>query len=257
MNDDTIRALQVPLNPAFVSVLQAGPAAGSAYLDIATVLYEATEIFGAGGWGFVLDGRPFVLTQGGYPDKPGKDDVWAAVGHVTIAGGEAHGDMGTCIQSGPGARAAEMGAKGAVSDCIKRCMSHIADRLGLVLRDKEATAHDGAEIGRRWREYMQETGGEVPTRELPSATEAPAPTPFAVPYGWAEDYKAKLSDARKLAAGIDGKVIRHIVGVDENCALEDMLAGIDAWLAKGGTIDALMSRAVDLVNGRQPVGGRR
>lgn len=70
------------------------------------------------------------------------------------------------------------------------------------------------------------------------------------PYGWANEYKVALAETRLLNSAVDGKVIRHVLRVPENCDQEAMLRAIDQWLGiKGASVNMLMSRAVDLVNG--------
>lgn len=256
LSEETMRQLDVPLNPNLISVLQAGPASGEPYLETFVVISEANAVFGVGGWGFVLDGPPFILAKGDDPSKPGKNDVWAAIGRVTLAGGESHGDMGTNTQSGPGPAAVEMAAKGSVSDCLKRCMTHLADRLGLVLRDKQTNR---AEIERRWREYLAASGGEVPMREqpatLPQQEAAPAPPATAVEYPWVADFRDMMT-----RTGVAAAAVCAVVGVTPGAKfLTEVAPAIDWWLRSetGRTVEKLLSEAADRAANAQLAGSTR
>lgn len=135
LSDQALHDLALPLNPARVEALPAGhPAAGKPYLPGDDVIRRANEIFGFAGWSFSA-GQPFALAQG---DADGKGTVWAAMGRVTV-GEASYEDMGTNTQSGWGAHAIEMSAKGAVTDAVKRCLTYLGDQFGLVLRDKDLT----------------------------------------------------------------------------------------------------------------------
>lgn len=138
--DDTIRALSGPLDPNRVAVMTDGPQSGIPYLEAHDVIRTANTIFGFGNWGFELLALP---TPHEGLDKNSKPyTVWMAHGRLTVKGGVAFSDLGTNLQSGPGGPATEMASKGAVSDCLKRCLKQYGDQFGLALYDKHMSRAD-------------------------------------------------------------------------------------------------------------------
>ena len=135
--ENVITELNKPLDPRRVRIMpDTSPAKGARYLPSDDVILAANRIFGYGGWSFTLLAAPYLVEEA----EP-RQQVWGAWGRFA-AGDVSHDDFGTCGRSGAGAPALEMAIKGAVSDALKRCLTHMGDQFGLVLRDKSITGHD-------------------------------------------------------------------------------------------------------------------
>ena len=163
---ETLAKLKAPLDPKRVLAIPDGPAKGSPYLPGYDVIETANAIFGYGNWGFELVSPPWAERGEGKDGKP--YTVWLAMGRVYIRGGFTFTDLGSNQQSGPGAAAVEMSAKGAVTDSLKRCLMHYGDQFGLVLHDKDTNR---AELEREFAEASGETrapesnGAKPPLRD--------------------------------------------------------------------------------------------
>ena len=135
--DHALEELAKPLDPKRITVGQNGPLRGIKYLEGEDVIRTANHIFGYGGWSFELLSQPWIVEKGEQGDKHTPYEVWAAHGRLTVA--DAHfADVGTCVRQGLGSGGLEMAIKGAVTDCVKRCLRNMGDQFGLILYDKTA-----------------------------------------------------------------------------------------------------------------------
>lgn len=193
---EVIGKLNAALDPARVAVLvpfEGGPQIP--YLPGHDVIRTANEIFGYGNWGFNLLSPPWA--ERGEDGKGKPFTVWMAMGRLDIRGGRAFTDMGSNQQSGLGAPATEMSAKGAVTDALKRCLMHYGDQFGLVLYDKEMSRADLAQ-------QFEDAGGEA----LPKATNAPIRArlnPPIKPGTWAE-LTARMPKEKAFKRDVEGVI---------------------------------------------------
>lgn len=159
-----VNNLKRPLNPARVRTFTDGPSKGVPYLASHDIIRTANAVFGIGSWGFELQGQPWMVemstTKGGTAQE-----VWAAIGTLTVEGGQSVSEIGTNTRSGDGASGLEMAIKGAVSDALKRCLRCYGDQFGLVLYDKSI----GEEaLKERWAAYVAEQKGQPAAPVAPS-----------------------------------------------------------------------------------------
>lgn len=205
MITDTARLeLAKPLDPHRVSIMPDGPAKGSKYLTGQDVIETANRIFGYGAWGFELLSPPICL------EREGNYEVWGAHGQVRVEGGGTFSDFGTCVRNGRGSGGLEMAIKGAVTDCVKRCLRNYGDQFGLVLYEKGLTMADLN------REFQQ--GGSAPAAVTPPATEPP---------DYSVVWKAFLDQCK--AFGVGARAICNGFGFDPKTADE-----ATAWMREFG-----------------------
>jgi hypothetical protein len=137
LSEHALEELAKPLDPKRITVGQNGPLRGIKYLEGEDVIRTANHIFGYGGWSFELLAQPWIVEKGEQGNNHTPYEVWAAHGRLTVS--EAHfADVGTCVRNGAGSGGLEMAIKGAVTDCVKRCLRNMGDQFGLILYDKTA-----------------------------------------------------------------------------------------------------------------------
>lgn len=133
---DVKLALAQPLDPHRVTVGRSGPLNGIKYLEGEDVIRTANRIFGYGEWSFELLSQPWIIEQGSQGNNSTEYQVWAAHGRLSVSEGGSFADVGTCVRQGKGSGGLEMAIKGAVTDCVKRCLRNYGDQFGLILYDK-------------------------------------------------------------------------------------------------------------------------
>ena len=179
---EAIAELDGPLDPRRVVAFQSGPQKGVPYLEGHDVIRRANEIFGYGNWGFELVGQPTMVESGEQGNNKTPYQVWMAVGRLSIAGGQSVTEIGTNVRQGGGSASLEMAIKGAVTDAIKRCLTHLGDQFGLVLRDKSVGAADlraeyqaasGKPPAQQQRRDVDPDTGEIPASDPPAHQPAP------------------------------------------------------------------------------------
>lgn len=136
LESDVKLALAQPLDPHRVTVGRSGPLNGIKYLEGEDVIRTANRIFGYGEWGFELLSQPWVIEKSEQGNNATPYEVWAAHGRLSVSGGGSFADVGTCVRQGKGSGGLEMAIKGAVTDCVKRCLRNYGDQFGLILYDK-------------------------------------------------------------------------------------------------------------------------
>lgn len=195
-------ALSQPLDPHRVTIMPDGPAKGSKYLTGQDVIETANRIFGYGAWGFELITPPICL------EREDRYEVWGAHGVLHVEGGGSFSDFGTCVRNGKGPSGLEMAIKGAVTDCVKRCLRNYGDQFGLVLYEKGLTMADLN------REFQQ--GGGAESAPLPPLDPPPeVKVSKGVPEWWPAFRKAKtdahLTDAAIEAVLNEGPTVAAVV----------------------------------------------
>lgn len=136
LENDIVLQLAQPLDPSRVTVGSSGPLQGIKYLEGEDVIRTANRIFGYGQWGFELISPPWAAEKGEQGQRGTAYEVWAAHGRLSVSGGGSFADVGTCVRQGAGSGGLEMAIKGAVTDCVKRCLRNYGDQFGLILYDK-------------------------------------------------------------------------------------------------------------------------
>ena len=200
-----------------------GPARGTKYLTGQDVIETANRIFGYGGWGFELITPPICI------EKEGNYEVWGAHGVLRIDGGGSFSDFGTCVRNGRGAPGLEMAIKGAVTDCVKRCLRNYGDQFGLVLYEKGLTmadlnrefqqggsASEAGQPGETRADPVISRPTEPPVYTLPPYEQPPAAkVSKGVPEWWPAFRKAKtdahLTDAAIEAVLNEGPTVAAVV----------------------------------------------
>lgn len=198
-------ALDKPLDPHRVTIMHDGPAKGSKYLTGQDVIETANRIFGYGGWGFELLAPPICI------EREGNYEVWGAHGILRVEGGGSFSDFGTCVRNGRGASGLEMAIKGAVTDCVKRCLRNYGDQFGLVLYEKGLTMADLN------REFQQ--GGSASEAGQPGETRAdPVLSRPTEPPDYSVVWQAFLGQCK--AVGVGARAICNGFGFDPKTAHE-------------------------------------
>ena len=191
-----------------------GPAKGSKYLTGQDVIETANRIFGYGAWGFELITPPICL------EREDRYEVWGAHGVLHVEGGGSFSDFGTCVRNGKGPSGLEMAIKGAVTDCVKRCLRNYGDQFGLVLYEKGLTMADLN------REFQQ--GGSAPGSGQSGGTRAePVHPPPAEPPDYSVVWTAFLAQCK--AVGVGNRAICNGLGVDPKSNEEAI-----AWMREHG-----------------------
>ena len=223
LESDVKLALAQPLDPHRVTVGNSGPLRGIKYLEGEDVIRTANRIFGYGEWGFSLLSQPWVIEEGSQGSNHTKYQVWAAHGRLMVSGGGSFADVGTCVRQGDGSGGLEMAIKGAVTDCVKRCLRNYGDQFGLILYDKTT---DMAGLAADYK-----AGAPLP----PFPGEAPAAPKPDVPE-WVEKFN---TDRKRM--GIGNSLIEEVIGTKLS------ITNIEKWLGaeEGRTPDKLLSLAAD------------
>lgn len=223
LESDVKLALAQPLDPHRVTVGRSGPLNGIKYLEGEDVIRTANRIFGYGEWGFELLSQPWVIEEGSQGSNHTKYQVWAAHGRLMVSGGGSFADVGTCVRQGDGSGGLEMAIKGAVTDCVKRCLRNYGDQFGLILYDKTT---DMAGLAADYK-----AGAPLP----PFPGEAPAAPKPDVPE-WVEKFN---TDRKRMSIG--NSLIEEVIGARLS------ITNIEKWLTTedGRTPDKLLSLAAD------------
>lgn len=211
LESDVKLALAQPLDPHRVTVGNSGPLRGIKYLEGEDVIRTANRIFGYGEWGFSLLSQPWVIEEGSQGSNHTKYQVWAAHGRLMVSGGGSFADVGTCVRQGDGSGGLEMAIKGAVTDCMKRCLRNYGDQFGLILYDKTT---DMAGLAAEYR-------NEHPNEPLPPVDPAPAPKVSAskgVPEFWPH-YRQLM-----VAKHIPDSAVEAVIGTGPT------MAAVEQWL---------------------------
>lgn len=204
LDNEVILELAQPLDPKRVTVGKSGPLNGIKYLEGEDVIRTANRIFGYGGWGFELQAQPWIVEAGEQGTNHTKYEVWAAHGRLSVAGGGAFADVGTCVRQGLGSGGLEMAIKGAVTDCVKRCLRNYGDQFGLVLYDKSADMRSLA------ADFSESTGEPEP---LPPMDAPPvAKVAKGVP-PWYPEYRQL-----KMAKGVTDEAVERVIGTGPTVA---------------------------------------
>lgn len=203
--------LAQPLDPHRVTVGQNGPLQGIKYLEGEDVIRTANRIFGYGEWGFELIGQPWAVEKGEQGTRNTLYEVWAAHGRLSVSGGGSFADVGTCVRSGAGSGGLEMAIKGAVTDCVKRCLRNYGDQFGLILYDKTT---DMAGLAADFKAV-------APTPDVPE---------------WVEPFNKE-----RKAKGITATEIATVIGASGT------ISNIEKWMTEGNfTTTDLLQFASDL-----------
>lgn len=214
LESEVALALAQPLDPKRVTVGNNGPLRGIKYLEGEDVIRTANRIFGYGGWGFELEGQPWVVEKGEQGNNNTPYEVWAAHGRLTVSGGACFADVGTCVRQGAGSGGLEMAIKGAVTDCMKRCLRNYGDQFGLILYDKSADM-----------------------RSLEQAAAPPLPDPSEVP-AWVAPFNRDRKER-----GITADEIAKVIGSSGT------ITNIEKWISESPeqrSPEKLLSLAADL-----------
>ena len=238
LESDVKLALAQPLDPHRVTVGNSGPLRGIKYLEGEDVIRTANRIFGYGEWSFELQSHPWVIEEGSQGSNHTKYQVWAAHGRLMVSGGGSFADVGTCVRQGDGSGGLEMAIKGAVTDCVKRCLRNYGDQFGLILYDKTT---DMAGLAADFRAGSEPSGDgaiDAYTHEQrlpPFPQEVPAAPKPDVP-----EWVAKFNADRK-GMGIGNSLIEEVIGTKLS------ITNIEKWLGaeEGRTPDKLLSLAAD------------
>ena len=238
LESDVKLALAQPLDPHRVTVGRSGPLNGIKYLEGEDVIRTANRIFGYGEWGFELLSQPWVIEKSEQGNNATPYEVWAAHGRLSVSGGGSFADVGTCVRQGKGSGGLEMAIKGAVTDCVKRCLRNYGDQFGLILYDKTT---DMAGLAADFRAGSEPSGDgaiDAYTHEQrlpPFPQEVPATPKPDVP-----EWVAKFNADRK-SMGIGNSLIEEVIGTKLS------VTNIEKWLnaEEGRTPDKLLSLAAD------------
>ena len=211
LESDVKLQLAQPLDPNRVTVGQNGPLRNIKYLEGEDVIRTANRIFGYGEWGFELIGQPWAVEKGEQGGNNTAYEVWAAHGRLSVSGGGSFADVGTCVRSGAGSGGLEMAIKGAVTDCVKRCLRNYGDQFGLILYDKTT---DMAGLAADFK-------GAAPAPDVPD---------------WVEPFNKE-----RKAKGIGATEIATVIGASGT------ITNIEKWMAEGNFTPAdLLQFASDL-----------
>lgn len=194
--------LAAPLDPNRVKHREGSGGRSLSYLEGHDVIRTANEVFGIGGWGYVVNDLTCIGTEP-FERKDFKTGetkkgirvgyralVMARIGEVSfeeVGYGDAQEYNGSTITPH------ELASKEAVTDALKRALKNLGDQFGLVLYDKFAPEHNGrnatapgtgasssaGSVGAR--------GGQAAVTE-PHSPASPAATNFASPGSLAWKY---------------------------------------------------------------------
>ena len=221
ITDEQKVALEAALDESRVKKLDTGGHAAD-YLETYDIIDTANRIFGFDGWSFEV----IEVTQvhAATRDGEGTGAFFMARGRLTI-GGVTREDIGTndiSYRRSDGSAspdAFETSAKGAVSDCLKRCFRTFGNQFGNSLKDKERN--------RPQRQQRPSSGGVAQRQERRS------PEPRVE--GSSPSAPAKNDNGTKFAelvkeSKLSGKAILEIAGVESIPEIADW----DALRAKVG-----------------------
>lgn len=193
LESDVKLALAQPLDPHRVTVGNNGPLRGIKYLEGEDVIRTANRIFGYGGWSFELQSQPWVIEEGAQGTNHTKYQVWAAHGRLSVSEGGSFADVGTCVRQGEGSGGLEMAIKGAVTDCMKRCLRNYGDQFGLILYDKTT---DMAGLA---ADFSGASGVELPPMDTPARGKTVEPS-------WWGEFRSLCTQKSITAAALESVI---------------------------------------------------
>ena len=128
-----VEKLAQPLDPALVSQRKGRGNKSFDYIEGHTVIGQANEIFGYGGWGYELAGDVSLRRMEKVDTKTGEIKVsfaYSAPVRVTVPGAPSRTDIGFHVVAEDTPEGHETAAKGAVTDGMKRALRSFGDRFG-------------------------------------------------------------------------------------------------------------------------------
>ena len=148
------KALSQPLDPGLVSQRRGRAGRSYSYIEGHTVIDQANEVFGYGGWGYELVGDVTLRQIEVVDPKSGEVKrirAYSAPVRVTVLGAPPRMDVGFHAVVDESADGHETACKGAVTDGLKRALRSFGDRFGNglygdghVSRAASSEASDGA-----------------------------------------------------------------------------------------------------------------
>ena len=128
-----VEKLAQPLDPALVSQRKGRGNKSFDYIEGHTVIGQANEIFGYGGWGYELAGDVSLRRIEKVDTKSGELKVsfaYSAPVRVTVPGSPSRTDIGFHAVAEDTSEGHETAVKGAVTDGMKRALRSFGDRFG-------------------------------------------------------------------------------------------------------------------------------
>ena len=164
-------ALGQPLNPNLVSQRKGRAERTYSYIEGHTVIDEANNVFGFGGWGYELAGDVTLRRIENVDAKTGevrRIHAYSAPVRVTVPGAPPRTDVGFHTVAEETAEGHETACKGAVTDGLKRALRSFGDRFGNGLYgDQPAEEAQGRRTAQRQR---GRSGGGSPRPERAPAS---------------------------------------------------------------------------------------
>ncbi len=127
------KALSQPLDPGLVSQRRGRAGRSYSYIEGHTVIDQANEVFGYGGWGYELVEDAMLRQIEVVDSKIGEVKrirAYSAPVRVTVRGGAPRTDVGFHAVADESADGHETACKGAVTDGLKRELRSFGDRFG-------------------------------------------------------------------------------------------------------------------------------
>ena len=127
------KALSQPLDPGLVSQRRGRAGRAYSYIEGHTVIDQANEVFGYGGWGYELVGDVTLRQIEVVDPKSGEVErirAYSAAVRVTVLGAPPRTDVGFHAVAADSADGHETACKGAVTDGMKRALRSFGDRFG-------------------------------------------------------------------------------------------------------------------------------
>ena len=128
-----VEMLAQPLDPALVSQRKGRGSRRFDYIEGHTVIGQANEIFGYGGWGYELAGDVSLRRMESVDTKTGEMRVsyaYSAPVRVTVPGAPSRTDIGFHVVAEDTPEGHETAVKGAVTDGMKRALRSFGDQFG-------------------------------------------------------------------------------------------------------------------------------
>ena len=132
-----------PLDPALVSQRKGRGNRRFDYIEGHTVIGQANDIFGFGGWGYELAGDVSLRRMESLDTKTGETKVYYAYSapvRVSVPGAPSRTDIGFHVVAEDTPEGHETAAKGAVTDGMKRALRSFGDQFGNGLYGDQPTA---------------------------------------------------------------------------------------------------------------------
>ena len=172
-----VNALQQPLDPSLVSRRDGRGNKSFEYIEGHTVIDQANEIFGYGGWGYELVGDVSLRRIEKVDVRTGELKVnyaYSAPVRVSVVGAPPRTDIGFHVVTDDNPEGHETAAKGAVTDGLKRALRSFGDRFGNGLYGDQPQANNRGNgngngnsgqnsngNGRRDGSYLQQLRGRL------------------------------------------------------------------------------------------------